>query len=65
MNPLPSWRRCPKCGAVEIYTGKPEFEPNTVFVNFFPIRYLTGTNILTEIPIALECPNCGHIVKMQ
>lgn len=61
MNPLPSWRRCPKCGAVEIYTGKPQFDPNTVFVTFRPLRYLAGTGI----PSALECPNCGHIVGMQ
>lgn len=61
MTELPTWRRCPKCFAVEIYTGKPQFAPDTVFITFTPTRYLPGTGI----PTTLACPNCGHIVGMQ
>lgn len=65
MTELPAWRRCPKCGAVEVYTGSPKFSPDTVFITFIPTRHLRGPNILVEIPTALQCPNCGHIVEMQ
>lgn len=56
-----TWRQCPQCGAVEILTGHPQLDPETVFVTFVSVHAFPPHLEWT----VLECPNCGHILDMQ
>jgi hypothetical protein len=65
-GPNDVWRRCFRCGGIEVLIGNPELHPETPKITFKIIQTMRhGSPVRMEHGATVECSNCGNIQWAQ